>query len=435
VLHTVTLVDQLERWLAANWRLDLTVRAWWERLADAGYAHPTWPHGLGGQALGPSEARQITAALAQAGVVAPPTGHVASTLAAPTILTHGSAEQLRRFVGPIARGETAWCQLFSEPGAGSDLASLRTRAVPDGDRWIVNGQKVWNSRADKADLGMLLARTDVDAPKHRGISYFLIDMHQPGVEVRPLVTMSGQTEFCEVFLTDVVVGPDGLLGDLNDGWRVAQTTTAFERATVGNRPVVGLASALSGPLGGDLDRPVGEVVRRARDSHAPRIPRGAVPTRVMLDLARSRSAAGDPVIRQRLAAYYTRNMVNGWTGRRIAAAGSRLTGADGSLVKLAISRVAQESRDLSLALVGVAGTLTGSAAPLDGDLARVALASPGARLGGGADEIQLTLIGERALGLPREPSIDRDVPFRELRLGTTRESPAPRGRSRAGDPV
>ena len=411
------LVEELRAWLDKHWDVDITVGEWWARLADAGYAYPMWPAGAGGRGASAREARTITAELARAGVIAPPTGHLGATLAAPTILTHGTPSQIQRFVSGIARGEEAWCQLFSEPGSGSDLASAATRAVRDGDEWIVNGQKVWNSAADMAQFGMLLARTDVDVPKHRGLSYFLIDMGQPGIEVRPLRQMNGQSAFCEVFLTDARVGGDRLVGALGDGWKVAQTTMAAERAMVAGRTATGLVVARSGARG-DLDARVGDIVARARRPSAPRLPGGAVPTRVMLDLARERGANLQPVLRQRLAAYYSQNKINSWLNRRIAAAGGRLTGTDGSLAKLATARVCQVSRDLSLAILGAHATLDGHDAPLQGELHRVALASPGTRIGGGTDEVQLNVIGERALGLPREPSTDVDVPYRDLRVGT-----------------
>jgi alkylation response protein AidB-like acyl-CoA dehydrogenase len=268
-----------------------------------------------------------------------------------------------------------------------------------------------------AQLGMLLARTDPDLPKHRGLSYFLIDMDQPGVEVRPLRQMNGQSAFCEVFLTDARVAYDRLVGGLGDGWKVAQTTMAAERAMVANRTATGLVAARSGARG-DLHAPVADILARARQASARRIPGGAVPTRLMLDLAREYGAHTNPVIRQRLAAYYAQNKVNSWLNRRIAVSGGRLTGADGSLAKLATSRVCQLSRDLSLAMLGAAGTLDGRDAPLRGELHRVALASPGTRIGGGTDEIQLNVIGERGLGLPKEPAGDVEVPYRDLRVGT-----------------
>jgi alkylation response protein AidB-like acyl-CoA dehydrogenase len=407
-------------WIKDNWSPDLTVREWWQRLTDAGYAYPSWPKGAGGLGLSAADARIVTQELARAKVVAPPVGHVAATLAAPTILEHGTGEQITRFLVPIARGEASWTQLFSEPGSGSDLASLGTRAVRDGDEWVINGQKVWNSAADSCQWGMLLARTDVDVPKHQGISYFLIDMGQPGVEARPLKQMNGTAAFCEVFFTNARVPDDCILGELNGGWAVAHTTLFYERNSVAGSGIKGLSAARSGPIAGDLDLTVAEIVERSERARSSRLSSGAVPSRMMLQLAREQGMAGDAVVRQRLAAYFTQTKVNTWTGRRVGAASGRLTGADGSLTKLSTSRICQQSRDLAFALIGAAGMLDGEDAPLQGDIQRVGLGSPGTRIGGGTDEIQLNTLGERALGLPREPATDKDVPYRQLQVGTQR---------------
>jgi alkylation response protein AidB-like acyl-CoA dehydrogenase len=406
-----------------EWDDSLTVREWWRRLADSGLAFPAWPEGLGGSGASSGVARAVTGVLASRGVVGPPAGHVAATLAAPTLLEHGTPEQKAAFVRQIALGEAAWCQLFSEPGSGSDLASVGVRAVRDGDEWIVTGQKVWNSGADSADLGMLLARTDPDLPKHKGMTYFVIDMHQPGVEVRPLRQMNGASSFCEVFLTEARVRAGGVIGEVNGGWRVAQTTLFHERNSTAGGGMRGLIPARSG-RDGDLEMTVGEVVRRARKAASKRqspIRGGAIPAQAMLDLARQYGLAGDPATRQELARYVSQVRINGWTMRRIGAAGGRMTGADGSIAKLLTSRICQHSRDLSFHIVGAQGLLTGPDAPMAGDLATVGLASPGTRIGGGSDEIQLNVIAERALGLPREPFDDRDVPYRDLRIGTQRQ--------------
>ncbi|MGO9855255.1 MAG: acyl-CoA dehydrogenase family protein [Acidimicrobiales bacterium] len=415
------LAAEVQAWVDANWDTALTVRQWWLRLADAGYAYPSWPVGLGGSGASRRDAMTITAVLARNGVVGPPAGHLASNLAAPTLLEHANEAQRVELVRPIATGEAAWCQLFSEPGSGSDLASVGTRAARDGDEWVVAGQKVWNSSADLADFGMLLARTDVNAPKHAGITYFAIDMKQPGIEVRPLKQMNGASNFCEVFLTEARVRNDRVIGEVNGGWRVAQTTLFHERNSVaGIGAMPGLVIARSGSEG-DLDRKVGEVLDRARDAAKARkspIRAGAVPAKLMIELAQEYGVSGDPVIRQELARYVCQVRVNGWTMRRSAAAGGRLTGADGSIAKLTTARICQESRDLSYRIVGAQGMLMGKASPLEGELQMVNLASPGNRLGGGTDEIQLNVLGERGLGLPREPSVDRDVPYRDLKVGT-----------------
>jgi alkylation response protein AidB-like acyl-CoA dehydrogenase len=417
-----SLADEVGEWVEGNWSLDLSVREWWSRLVAAGYAYPRWPAGAGGAAMSARDSMTVTGVLAKHGVVGPPVGHVAATLAAPTILEHGTPEQIHELVRGIALGEASWCQLFSEPGSGSDLASVGSRAERDGDEWVVTGQKVWNSAADMADLGMLLARTDPDQPKHRGMTYFVIDMRQPGVEVRPLKVMNGSAPFCEVFLTEARVPADRVVGEVNGGWRVAQTTLTHERNSVAGGGVPGLVPARSGAHG-DLERTVGEVIERARAIAKQRksdIRSGAVGAKVMIELARRYGKTDDPVLRQELARYHSQVKVNGWTMRRIGAAGGRLTGADGSIAKVTTSRICQDSRDLAYRIAGADLLLSGPESPMGGDLQNVNLASPGTRIGGGTDEIQLNVLGERALGLPREPGDDKDVPYRELKVGTQR---------------
>jgi alkylation response protein AidB-like acyl-CoA dehydrogenase len=411
---------EVKAWVDVNFDRSITVREWWRRLGDVGYAFPSLPPGLGGSGASARDAATIIKVLSEHHVIGPPIGGVASRLATPTILEHGDDEQVARFVRGISYGDAAWCQLFSEPGSGSDLASVGTSAVRDGDEWVVDGQKVWNSSADMADFGMLMARTDPDQPKHQGITYFVIDMRQPGVEVRPLRQMNGSTSFCEVFLTGARVQADRVLGELNGGWAVAQTTLRYERNSVAGGGTTGFVYAHSGTRG-DLDRTVEEVTDRARTAVRARpsqIRSGAVPAKLMVTLARDHGVSQDPVVRQDLARYVSQVRINGWMMRRIAAFGGRLTGADGSIAKLSTARICQQSRDLSYRIVGAHGMLSGASSPLDGDLQSVNLASPGVRIGGGTDEIQLNVLGERALGLPREPT-DRDVPFRDLRVGTS----------------
>jgi alkylation response protein AidB-like acyl-CoA dehydrogenase len=414
------LAADVKAWVDANWDTEITVREWWQRLADAGYAYPSWPEGLGGSGASRRDAATIAGVLAQNRVIGPPVGAMAAGLAAPTILQHATEALRQELVRAIATGEAAWCQLFSEPGSGSDLASIGTRAVPDGDEWVVTGQKVWNSAADSSDIGMLLARTDVDVPKHAGITYFAIDMKQPGIEARPLRQMNGASNFCEVFLTEARVPADRVIGEVNGGWQVAQTTLLNERNSVAGGGLFGLVMARSGSQG-DLDRKVGEVVDRSREAARARkspLSAGAVPAKVMVELAQTFGVSDLPVVRQELTRYISQIRVNGWTMRRIGAASGRLTGADGSIAKLTTARICQQSRDLSYQIVGAQGMLMGSGSPLQGDLQLVNLASPGNRLGGGSDEIQLNVLGERGLGLPREPSSDRDVPYRDLKVGT-----------------
>ena len=414
------LATQVQTWVDDNWDTTVTVREWWLRLADAGYAYPAWPAGLGGSGTSRRDAATITGVLAANKVIGPPVGALAATLAAPTLLEHATETQQAELVRQIATGEAAWCQLFSEPGSGSDLASVGTRAVRDGDEWVVTGQKVWNSSADTADMGMLLARTDVDVPKHAGITYFAIDMKQPGIEARPLKQMNGAANFCEVFLTEARVPAHRVIGEVNGGWRVAQTTLFHERNSVAGGGMLGLIMAHSGSKG-DLERKVGEVLSRARDAARIRrspIRAGAVPAKLMIELAERFGVSDGAVMRQELARYVSQVRINGWTMRRSGAAGGRLTGADGSIAKLTTARICQQSRDLSYRIAGAHGMLMGPVSPLEGDLQMVNLASPGNRLGGGTDEIQLNVLGERALGLPREPSVDKDLAYRNLMVGT-----------------
>ncbi|HEX3565040.1 MAG TPA: acyl-CoA dehydrogenase family protein, partial [Acidimicrobiales bacterium] len=221
----VSVGEEASRWVKENWDNQLTVGAWWQRLADAGYSNPMLPPPYG-RGVTQDVAGLIIGELARGGALGPP-GGLGLMLAAPTIATHGTDKQQERFIPDIITGRAGWCQLFSEPGAGSDLAGLRTTAVRDGDEWVINGQKVWTSTGQHADWGILLARTDPDAPKHKGISYFLFPMHQDGVEVRPLREMTGRSLFNEVFLTDARVPDSCLLGGLNNGWAVANTTLMF----------------------------------------------------------------------------------------------------------------------------------------------------------------------------------------------------------------
>ncbi len=407
---------EVREWISASWALDITVREWWRRLAEARLSQPSWPEPYG-RGWGAADARLVIEELAVAGTIAPPQGAVGVGLAAPTILAHGTPEQQKRYLPPLINGTESWCQLFSEPGAGSDLPSLATRAARDGDEWIVHGQKVWNSSADIARRGMLLARTDPDRPKRNGITYFVIDMDQPGVDVRPLRQMNGESHFCEVFLSGARVGDDDVVGHLHDGWRVARTTMSFERAMVGGRLARGLVPVASGEKAGSLDRLTGELVERARSHRAPAFTGNAVPSRRLIALARERGVNRNSVIRQHLARYYSLTEINRYTQRRVASAAraGQTVGPEASIAKLAIANICQMSRDVSLEILGAHGTLAGSDAPHAGALQTVALASLGTRIGGGTDEIQKNALGERALGLPREPAVDDDVPWRELR--------------------
>src|SRR6516165_1711062 len=226
-------IAELHDWLADNWDPDVSVAVWWERLGMSGWAAPLLPVDCYGRGLNRVDALRVAQTITEFGALPAPAG-MGIGLVSPTIATHGTREQIERYIPDAVTGRLGWCQLFSEPGAGSDLAGLATRAVRDGDVWIVNGQKVWTSGGHLADLGMLLARTDPTVPKHQGITWFAFDMHQPGVEVRPLREMTGNTMFSEVFFTDAVVADNARIGDVNNGWTVANTTLVYERTGMGS---------------------------------------------------------------------------------------------------------------------------------------------------------------------------------------------------------
>jgi alkylation response protein AidB-like acyl-CoA dehydrogenase len=409
--------ESVSAWVEANWHLDLTLAEWWQRLADAGYAFPHWPAGFGGRGLRAAESAEIQTALGRHGVIGPPTGN-APNMGVPTLLAHGTDEQQERFVTPVANGQNAWCQLFSEPGAGSDLASLACRAERDGDEFVVTGQKVWNSSADTSEWGMLVARTNPDVPKHAGITWMMIDMRQPGVEVRPLVQMNGSAEFCEVFLSDARVPVENVIGGIDNGWNVARTTLTYERGSVGKRYPKGMVEMRAGSLSGNLDRRVGDLIeaskRAARDPNKRfDIMLGA---KSMIHLARDLGRSDDPVARDRVADYYIRSEVYRLTGQRSRdnAKGGK-AGPEGSIMKLALAMLAHRSRDLSMSLIGADGMLMGSDARENGKVQRACLSSFAPSLGGGTNEIQRNIIGERSLGLPREPGNDNEIPFRDLK--------------------
>jgi alkylation response protein AidB-like acyl-CoA dehydrogenase len=406
-------ISEVRAWLKDNWDPELTLAEWWERLADSGWAVPTWPEEWFGRGLTGDLAAVVARELREAGAVGPPAG-LGLMLAGPTIVAHGSDEQKRRYLRPIVTGQEAWCQLFSEPGAGSDLASLQARAVKDGDEWVVNGQKVWTSGAQVADLGMLLARTDVDVPKHRGITYFAIEMDQPGVDVRPLREMTGRALFNEVFLDDARVPDDALIGGLNNGWMAAMTTLANERASLGGGGGGAAGIGVPGQKAGMLERRVGDLVRGGGSQRA----LGARGFATMRKAAEAEGRTGDPHIRQALVELYTMEEISRFTVMRTKAAkaAGRGPGPEANTAKLSMSRITRLSRDLGLEILGAKGMLHGADAPMGGMLQEMAIFAPAVSIYGGSDEVQKNIIGERVLGLPKEPSDDKTVAFKDLRV-------------------
>ncbi|HMC53414.1 MAG TPA: acyl-CoA dehydrogenase family protein [Acidimicrobiales bacterium] len=414
---------EFKGWLEEFWDPDLTMRDWWARLADSGWAAPTWPEQWYGKSLSAKGAAVVREMLSEASAPGPPAG-LGLMLAGPTIIAHGTDDQKRRYVRSILSGEEAWCQLFSEPGAGSDLASLQCRAVQDGDEWVINGQKVWTSGGQLADLGMLLARTNPDAPKHAGVTYFAIDMDQPGVEVRPLREMTGRAMFNEVFFSDARAHRDSIIGGLNEGWAVALTTLANERVALGGGG--GAVGGMAGRKGGMLGLRAGDVGGRpARGRTGTAAAMGARGFEMLRRLGEQLGRNGDPIVRQKLAQLYTLDEISRFTqlrARSVLAQGGR-PGPEASTGKLQISRITRLSRDLGMEILGPTGMLHGADAPMNGAVQELALFSPAVSIYGGSDEVQHNIIGERVLGLPKEPATDKDVPFRDLKVGTQR-SPA-----------
>jgi alkylation response protein AidB-like acyl-CoA dehydrogenase len=402
---------EVRAWLDDNWDPDLTVADWWQRLADSGWGHPTWPEEHSGRGLARSDANAVSAEITAAGALGPP-GGLGTMLAAPTILTHGTDDQKQRFLPTIANGQEAWCQLFSEPNAGSDLAGLQTRAVRDGDEWLVTGQKVWTSGGQHADLGMLIARTDPDAPKHKGITYFGIDMHQAGVDVRPLVEMTGRALFNEVFLDEARVHDDARIGDLGQGWAVANTTLMNERASLGGGGGTSATSlALPGTVAGHLEKRAGDFVKKRSGGGTASILAGRS-AGMLMELVKELGKVEDPLIRQDLMRLYSLDQISNWGVQRAKA--GQASPALPNLAKLMMSDMTRLSRDLGLRIIGPAGTVMGPDTPGGGAIQELALFSPAPSIYGGTDQVQRNIIGERVLGLPKEPGPEKDTPFSEL---------------------
>ncbi len=421
------LLDELDAWIDANWDPDLTVRAWWERLGLAGWAAPSLPAHAFGRDVSRNEAIAIAKRIAERGALNAP-GGLGMLLAAPTIATHGTPEQIEQYVKPIVTGAQGWCQLFSEPGAGSDLAGLGTRAVRDGEEWIVNGQKVWTSSGHLSDMGMLIARTDPDVPKHNGISWFAFDMHQPGVDVRPLREMTGRALFNEVFLSDARVPDRALVGGLHNGWAVANTTLAHERSGLGAGAGAPMAAAIAGTIGGDLDKRAGDFVKGERRGGGGGGAMTAGAQRIFTEMAKRTGRITDPVVRQKLMKLHTLGEIGRYTTLRqkaLRAKGQDIPGA-GNIAKLSMSEIVRQSRDLGLEIAGAAGTLhaydsdhrrvlddaTGN--PFLGVLTEMALFAQAPPIYGGTDQVQRNILGERVLGLPKEPNNDRTMSWSEL---------------------
>jgi alkylation response protein AidB-like acyl-CoA dehydrogenase len=365
-------------------------KAFQRQLAEAGLAGITWPKAYGGRGL-PGRFQRIYDREAAGFQLPPKALEIGLGMCGPTILAHASEAQKATFIPPLLRGEHVWCELFSEPGAGSDLAGVQTRAIRDGDSWVLDGQKVWTSGAQHSDFAACLARTDPERPKRQGITMLIVDMRSPGITVRPLRQMTGDAHFNEVFLDAVRVPAANALGETHGGWRVARTMLAFERQALG-----GMGSGGGGRGGFNA----------------------------LVTEARSRELTAQPDVRQRLADLRIRQMVlrhlSGYLAAKSVA--GRGSGGEASLLKLAMARFVQDTAETAVFIAGMKATAWELSDPDGGRWCGQLLSAQSASIGGGTNEIVRNVIAERMLGLPRDAEGDMVVPFQPVSAGARRES-------------
>ncbi len=388
--------QQAKTWLDENWDASVPRDTWLEMVVDSGWAVPSWPREWFGRGVTPDESREIAQEFRR--VDAPGSGQDVVNLWAATVATYGSEELKAEHLRDMLLGRTNMCLLYSEPGAGSDLAAVQTRADRDGDEWLVTGQKVWTSSGRTADFAFLIARTDWDAPKHRGITFFFLPMKQQGVEVRALRQATGDSRFNEVFMTQARVPDANRFGEAGQGWLVLQTALAYERAAMGQ----------AGRRRAHADST--DAVRQAGDEAS-----APIPDVTLLDLARDTGRATDPMIRQRLMKLHAMRKVNEWNNERAKAALEQGTSSPiVSLGKLAMSGILHTAGSLQTELLGAEGMIGGLDSPRSADATYSLLNAFFTSIGGGTDQIQRNIIGERVLGLPKEPELDKNIAFRDV---------------------
>lgn len=402
-------------WLKANWNPDSELVAWRNKLIDSGWGVPAWPKEWYGKGLPAVLAAVVEEEFRRIGAVGVAKAGI-RMLAAATLFEHGSHLHKEKFLRRMLTGEDNWCQLFSEPGSGSDLAGAMTRADLRGNKWIINGQKVWTTSAHHAQYGLLLARTDWNVPKHQGLSYFIIEMEQPGVLVQPLRQMNGHASFNQVFFTDAEIAPEFLVSQLGDGWKVATTTLMHERRTAAD----GIASW------GQASKKSGRAYEQERAEIATTMepykwyPQRAGRVDLVVSRAQETGKNNDPVVRQEIARLLTLHRAAQWTSRRARAAQQmgRPQGPEGSLGKLVGSHVARQAAHVHTLISDADAMLTGSDSPLEGVIAEILVSVPAASIAGGTDEIQRNIIAERVLGMPKEPLVGMDRPFKDVPKNT-----------------
>ena len=388
--------EEASSWLAENAPTDDAFRAlspleqakvWQKRKYDAGWACIGWAPEFGGR--GASAIEEVIWRQEESQYDLPANFFlIGQGMIGPTLMAWASDGDKARFLPPLASGEEVWCQLFSEPAGGSDLAALRTRAERDGDDWVINGQKIWTSGAHYSDYGVIVVRTDPAVPKHKGLSYFYIDMKAPGVEIKPIKQLTGDSDFNEVYFTDVRVSDSQRLGEVGQGWQVSLTTLMNERAAIGGSF-------------GQMD------VSLAM----------SVAAEVEID---GRPALEDAAVRARIADWYVQEAGLKYTGYRSLTALSRgaLPGPENSIGKLVGAPKMQAMSSYLMDLLGASGAIADEALGAKaGIIQRAYMGAPGLRIAGGTDEIMANIIAERVLGLPQEPRLDKGIPFNEVPTG------------------
>ncbi len=399
-------------WLDNNWDANRSLGDWRRLLLEGGWAAPGWPEDSFGRGFDAEQVAVVDEVFAEKGAVGSAQAGPRK-LAAETILVHGNHDQKQRFLPPILKGEHAWCQLFSEPGSGSDLAGASTRAEMIEGRWVINGQKVWNTSAHHADWGILVARTDWDLPKHQGLSYFLINMRQPGIEVRPLKQMNGHASFNEVFMTDAEVAAEDMLGDEGQGWAIATTTLSIERQ--------GFARGRNQKPPRDVRE--GRIYEEfARELEIANEPYTWYPQRegrvdLVMKRARDTGAIRDPAIRQEMAKLLCMARASQLAAASAAArrkAGSNEVVPAGSIGKLGASVIARQAAHVHTMISGSDAMLSGPDSAEEGVIAETLISVPAISIAGGTDEIQRNIISERVLGMPKEQRMDTG-PFRDIK--------------------
>ena len=401
---------EVSAWLKENWDPNLGLVEWREKLIDSGWGAPTWPVEWYGKGYSDIFGRAIDEEFDKFGAVT-----VARTgirnLAAATILVHGSELHKKKFLRRILTGEDTWCQLFSEPGSGSDLAGAISRADKKGNKWIVNGQKVWTTSAHHAQYGLLLARTDWDIAKHKGLSYFILDIEQDGVEVVPLKQMNGHASFNQVFFTDAEIEPEFQVGELGEGWAIATTTLMHER-----RGADGLRrwQEASDRQGRCYSEEAEEIAHQLEPYKW--YPQRAGRVDLVVERAKETGKNNDPAVRQEIAKLMIMAKSAEWTARRARAAQEQgqKQGPGGSIGKLTSSNVAKQAAHVHTMITGADAMLTGEDSPMDGTIAEVLVSFPATSIAGGTDEIQRNIISERVLKMPKEIRMDADMPFRDV---------------------